>query len=296
MSTISKVAVAGATGLLGKPVVNQLLEDGFTVTVLARKGASHDFPSAVTVAEVDYEAPATLVKALSGQDAVVSAVGFAGLLQQIPLIEAAVKAGVKRFVPSEFGGDAENDKITELPMFVDKRPVKELVEKEAAQGRLTYTLVSCGPFLDIAVQHGMLVNFKERKINLWDGGERPFSTTTLAAAAKAVTGILRHPEETKNRVVFIRSASLTQKEVLERAKKAAGPEGWTVETPSVAESLRAAYADLNATGVVNRFAFVVSAIWGEGYGSNFQKLDNDLLGVKELSDAELQTLIEGFAK
>ncbi|KAI1458848.1 putative oxidoreductase CipA-like protein [Annulohypoxylon moriforme] len=296
MSTISKVAVAGASGAFGLPVVNQLLEDGFKVTVLVRKGTNHTFPSGVTITEVDYESPTTLTKALTGQDAVVSVVGFAGLSQQIPLVEAAVKAGVKRFIPSEYGGDAENEKISQLPMFTIKKTTKELLKKEAAQGKITYTLISNGPFLDMAMQYGMFVNLKEKKIKLWDGGERPYSTTTVADAARAVSGVLKHPEETKNRVVFVRSATLTQKGLLERAKRVVGEDGWTVETPSVAASLEAAYAKLKETGEPDRLAFITSAIWGEGYGNNFQKVDNELLGVKELSDAELQSFIEGFAK
>ncbi|KAI2466068.1 putative oxidoreductase CipA-like protein [Annulohypoxylon bovei var. microspora] len=296
MSTISKVAVAGASGLLGLPVLRQLLEDGFEVTVLARKGTNHNFPSGVTVTDVDYTSSETLIKALEGQDAVISVLGFPGLPQQIPLIEAAVKAGIKRFIPSEFGGDAHNEKVSQIPMFRIKKTAKDILMKEAASGNITYTLISNGPFLDTAMQYSMFVNLKEKKINLWDGGERPYSTTTIASVAKAVSGVLKHPEETKNRNVFIRSTTLTQKGILEKAKKATGPDGWKTETPSTADSLKAAYAELEETGEINRLAFIVSVIWGEGYGNNFQAVDNDLLGVKELSDAELQSLIEGFTK
>ncbi|KAI1087525.1 putative oxidoreductase CipA-like protein [Rostrohypoxylon terebratum] len=296
MSTISKVAVAGASGLLGAPVVKQLLEDGFQVTVLARKGTNQTFPATTTIVEVDYTSANSLVKALTGQDAVVSVLGFDGLPQQIPLIIAAVQAGVKRFLPSEFGGDGDNDKVSQLPMFRAKKATKDLLQREAAAGRITYSLVANGPFLDTALAYGMIVNLKDKKINLWDGGERRYSTTLLPVVAKAVAGVLRHPEETRNRVVFVRSASLTQKEVLERAKKVVGPDGWTVATPSVAESLEAAYAKMEKTGEVDRIAFITSAIWGEGYGSNWQKTDNELLGIKELSDAELEALMESFAK
>lgn len=296
MSTINKVAVAGASGLLGLPVVNQLLSDGFKVTVLARKGTSHTFPSGATVAEVDYDSPSSLIKALTGQDAVVSVIGFAGLSLQLPLVEAAVKAGVKRFLPSEFGGDAENDQVSQLPMFHIKKTTKELLKKEAAAGRISYTLIANGPFFDTAMSYGMFVDLKGKTIRLWDGGERRYSTTLLPSVAKAVSGVLKHPKETKNRVVFIRSAALTQKEVLERAKKAVGGDGWTIETPSVTEHLKEAYKSLEKTGEIDRLAFITAAIWGEGYGSDFQNLDNELLGIKDLSDAEIQEVIESFAK
>jgi len=46
-----------------------------------------------------------LAELLKGVDAVVCAYGGAALGEQYKLLEAAKKAGVKRFVPSEFGSD-----------------------------------------------------------------------------------------------------------------------------------------------------------------------------------------------
>jgi len=43
------------------------------------------------------------------------------------------------------------------------------------------------------------------------------------------------------------------------------------------------------------YGFLKAAIWGEGYGSHFPKLDNELLGVKGLSDAEVQDVVSGYA-
>jgi uncharacterized protein YbjT (DUF2867 family) len=52
------------------------------------------------IAEVDYEKPATLVKALEGVDVVISTLAVSGFNAQVPLAEAAKKAGVQLFVPS----------------------------------------------------------------------------------------------------------------------------------------------------------------------------------------------------
>ncbi|KAI0139396.1 putative oxidoreductase CipA-like protein [Hypoxylon sp. NC0597] len=295
MSVFKNVAVAGASGNFGPAVVNQLLEDGFKVTVLTRKGVNHTFPSSVTTIEVDYDSPETLVKALEGQDAVVSVVGFAGLTKQIPLIHAAIKAGVKRFLPSEYGGNAENENALSLPLFQPKKATSELLKKEAAAGNITYTLVSSGPFLDMALKFGLSADLKGKTIKLWDGGDRPYSTTTIPSTAKAVSGVLKHPEETKNRNVFVRNATLTQKSLFEKVKKATGPEGWKAETPSTRDALKQATASLEK-GEIDRLGFIAVAIWGEGYGGHFPKVDNELLGVKELSDEELQSLIDSIAK
>lgn len=43
----------------------------------------------------------------TGIDAVVSLVGAPALTEQKPYIDAAVEAGVNRFIPSEFGCDTQ---------------------------------------------------------------------------------------------------------------------------------------------------------------------------------------------
>jgi hypothetical protein len=57
----------------------------------------------VTVKEVDYESVDSLKAAFAGQDAVVSAIATVAIKGQQPIIDAAIAAGVKRFIPSEFG-------------------------------------------------------------------------------------------------------------------------------------------------------------------------------------------------
>ena len=41
--------------------------------------------------------------------------------------------------------------------------------------------------------------------------------------------------------------------------------------------------------------FLMNAIFREGYGGHFQKLDNELLGIKELKDGEVVEIIKDIA-
>lgn len=68
---IKKIAVIGATGMLGKPVTQQLVDDGFEVTILARNTtkAKETFPT-IQVWEADVLDPISLLKSLDGQEAV----------------------------------------------------------------------------------------------------------------------------------------------------------------------------------------------------------------------------------
>ncbi|KAI1412768.1 NAD(P)-binding protein [Hypoxylon sp. FL1857] len=290
MTSITKVAIAGATGNLGVTILEHLLDAGFQVTVLTRQGSSHTFPSNATVKAVDYDSLDSLVDALRGQDAFISNLGHAALLKQHLLIEAAIKAGVKRFIPSEFGSDTLNPKVAALPGYKEKIEIQKALKKAAAESGLTYTIILCGPFLDWGVRVPFLVDVRNRTIELTEGGNRKTSVTTLPNVGKAVVGVLKHPEETKNRGVYIQDAAITGKELEEYLKKVVGADGWKENITSVAEGLKQTEEELKKSapnvGVV-LVSSLKAAIWGEGYGGHFQKLDNDLLGIKQLSDAEI---------
>lgn len=92
----------------------------YKVSVLTRESSSATFPSSVNVIKTDYS-PESVEKAFQGQDAVVSLVGASALGDQHKLVDAAVKAGVKRFVPSEYGADTSNKEVqAKVPIFGPK--------------------------------------------------------------------------------------------------------------------------------------------------------------------------------
>ncbi|KAG8526300.1 uncharacterized protein KY384_000293 [Bacidia gigantensis] len=299
MASITKVALAGATGNLGPSILKGLLDAGFQVTVLTRQSSTHSFPANVNVSKVDYESLDSLTSALQGQDAVVSTLASLALGTQLLLIDAAVKAGVKRFIPSEFGSNTINEKARQLPVYKDKLAVQAALQKEADAGRISYTLVLNGPFLDWGLKVGFVGNVPEKKFDLWDGGERVFSATSLPSVGKATANILKHPEETKNRAVYIQDTAITLKQLLAVCKKAAGEDGWTINDGSTEEMYNNAWAELKKeqpNHMVFVFGFLKTGVWGEGYGSHYEKTDNELLGLKDLSEAELEQLVANVAR
>jgi len=100
-----KIAVIGATGRTGRPLVAELLRRGHTVTVLVRDPAklgNTDQP--VQMVTGDSRTRADLDRLVVGADAVVSALGPAAKETSLHtetatvLIEAMRAAGVRRFV------------------------------------------------------------------------------------------------------------------------------------------------------------------------------------------------------
>ena len=67
------IALIGATGFVGSAVLNELLQRGHRVTVLARNPAKLTPREGLTVVAADAQDAAQVAKAVAGHDAVVSA-------------------------------------------------------------------------------------------------------------------------------------------------------------------------------------------------------------------------------
>ena len=223
----------------------------------------------------------------------------AGLPEQSVLVEAAVAANVKRFLPSDFGSDIANPKTNVMPVFKLKTAThKALREAAAAKPDFTYTLVVNGAFLDWGLEKSLLLNWKDTKPKLFDGGKSLFSATTLDSIGQAVVGVLSHPEETKNRFVYVKDIDVSQSQLLEIAQKIDPGKTW--EEPvlvDTAEVEKSSYESL-AKGEVSMpvmIGFLMRVIFGPPeYGSRFVKTDNELLGVKGKTEADVEELMRSL--
>ncbi|KAJ5329790.1 hypothetical protein N7541_005574 [Penicillium brevicompactum] len=288
-----KVALAGATGNLGPAILEQLLVAGFDVTVLTRQGSDKTFDPRVHVANVDYESIDSLKHALTGQEVVVSTlnVGVIPLAVHLRLIDAAAAVGVKRFVPSEYGCETVNPQTAKLPVFGDKVSVQDHLKKLSQDSGLSYSLLITGPFLDWGLAHNFILNLSGPVATLYDGGDRAFSTTTLKGVGKGIVGIVNNLDATKNTVVYVEEARVSQKELLRLSGKTLD-----TEVVATADLEKAAYEELQKPSpnpAIFATSFIRRAIFGEGFGSLFDtsKLSNDLFGLKHLSEEELRGLV-----
>ncbi|KAI1084597.1 putative isoflavone reductase like protein P3 [Whalleya microplaca] len=295
---IRHVAVAGGTGLLGTHVVQCLVQSGrFNVTVLSREERNGVLAGAQSTI-IDYGNKGSLTRALEGQDAVVSTLSRDATLLQLNLIDAAVAAGVKRFIPSEFGANLQNPETRRLINYRSKVQVEEYLEEKSNQGDITYTYIYNNIFMDWSIKTGVLLNLKEARAHLYDGGERAVSMIRVPTAAQAVVAILTHFEETKNRPVYIHEASLSQRQLLAYAKEAIpGPE-WVEEYMDLQE-LEHTATDWGSPGVPNMsifHAFAVKGGFGEGFGNRFGETDNQLLGIRPLSANDIKDTLVKISK
>lgn len=299
MSTIKTVAVAGATGAVGSPLVKELLEAGFTVTALTRPDSKNTLPPSVKTAKVNYDDIESLKAALQGQDALVSTVSTFSIDQQFKLVDAAIAAGVKRFIPSEFGCDLSKSPARDLPVFAPKVQVQQDIIQKSKGTQTTYTFIYNNLFLDWAIDFGFGLNLKEKKMELVDGGDKPYTTTPIPFVAKGIVSVLKHPEETANKEIRLHGTELTQNKLFEIAQRTAGKDGWEVTSVKSADLEKESYEILqkdpsNAMAWVP--GFLKRAIYADGYGGLFsQKNDNEMLGLKALDENEVEKIVRSRA-
>lgn len=150
MAYVLKFLQAGGTNI-GYHVVKALASkpESFTVEIIARKSSKSTFQQGVKVHYVDDELPhSQLIQALDGQDVLISAIGFDAIGLEDKLIDAAIDAKVKRFLPSEYGVNNTNPTTRALsPVFNAKGEVIEKLKGKESQS-LSWTAVATGLWLD----------------------------------------------------------------------------------------------------------------------------------------------------
>ena len=297
MSPIKSVAIAGASGSLGSVILERLVASGkFKVRVLRRLGSSSQFPAGTDVVDVDFGSADAVKAALTGQDAVVSALSTGGEESQKALVDGAVAAGVQRFIPSDFGSNLDNPNAQKLPVYGPKIEAQQYLEERAKGTGLTWTRVYNNAFLDWGLQHKFIADVSG-PTTIYNGGDLPFSTTTLASVGDGVVGVLSHPDETANRSVRIHNAAITQNQLMALARRAAPNKTFEIVNTTLDEVTAAADARL-AKGLFDMQTFMpylMRAVFDAQYGGNFTgKTDNELLGVKEFGEEELFQVVKTY--
>lgn len=268
----------------------------FSVTALTRDGTrQRGFPTGVAVKQVDYDSLESLEAALQGQDALVSAMSFEAIHVQRNLVDAAAKAGVKRMIPSEYGNDLLNPKLAAFPIYQPKIAIRERCEQLARENpSFSWTTIHNASFLGPDWTLDFIVDVKNRKADIKDGGDVLFCATTYQDIAQAVIGILTHLEETANRPVRISSVNTTQNELIAMAKELGATEGWDITHSDTAhlesEALRRWAEGDHSEAVIAMF--INRAFIGKGWGGYFPVRDNDLLGIQGLDRDELKAIVK----
>ncbi|OTA55938.1 NAD(P)-binding protein [Hypoxylon sp. EC38] len=207
MSTKIKVAVVGATGRTGKSVTDGLLgsDTDFDITALTRPSSLNNAANnelknhGVRVVAANLTGPQDdLIQILTGIDVVISCIVYTNLDDQIPLAEAAKKAGVKRFVPCDFSTPAPRGVMI---LHDQKDDVLAAIQRLY----LPYTVIDVGWWSQAAVPavtSGKTDHAVTKPLNIVPGdGTVPIAYTDLGDIGAYVAKIIADPR-TLNKKVF----------------------------------------------------------------------------------------------
>jgi hypothetical protein len=267
-----------------------------SITLLTRsaKSASAFQGPNIQIKEVDYSSRESLVAALTGVDAVVSAIGTKFVDDQMTIIDAAVEAGAKFFIPSEFGLANTHPLLQrDFSIFEDKNRIQAHLENYRQWGKIDYALIFVGLWLDWGIQ-GFILDVKNKKVGLWDGGERPISMTTMASIGKAVLGVLEGKAGDK-REVRVKDINISQRRLYELAAEVVGKDGWEVKTVDTARAKAVASEKLSqGTATLDDiYAFVYRASTAPEYGQLWkpEEDDSESVGLRAWTEDDVRNLI-----
>jgi hypothetical protein len=302
MSTqaFNNIALLGATGHLGKHILTALQTAGFTVTAIQRKDSSNTLPTGTKGLKVDLSSESDLTAAFANQDVVVSALPLPMLSSDKIWMQAAIAAGVKRIVPSEYSTNIDNELSKKLPIVKDKVEIRTYVESLATEGKIDWTSINNGPFLipQIWTSGWMGPSIQTKTAILHDGGEQIVCGSTLKRIGEGVAKSLsaEHAAETKNQSVYVYSAPLSEKKVTQVVSKITGIE-FQEKNISIESVIKDAYAAIEKGDMSKMMSLYIPFCFGDGYGGDFRKQSwNERLGLKEMNDVELEATLRKALK
>lgn len=176
------IVVAGATGDLGGRIVRALADRGASVRVLVRAGSNSvrisEFEKlGVHIVKLSAWTTTELTEACRDVSCVISA--LSGLRDTVidaqkTLLDAAVAAGVPRFIPSDYSIDFTNlpagrnrnlDLRREFHTYLDKAPIAA-------------TTIFNGPFADMVTGQMPIILFGLNRVIVWGNADQRIDFTT----------------------------------------------------------------------------------------------------------------------
>ena len=218
------IAVAGATGGLGRRICAELRALGAEVRELSRPA-------------VDLTAPGTLAPAVAGAACVVStATCFPvdpepGAIERVDrdgnaaLVAAAEAAGCPRFVFVSFAF---------MPLDFPLQRAKAAVEERLAAARLDAVVLRPAPFMDVWFSPLLGFDAGARRATLYGGGDGPVSWIAAADVARVAARSALGEGPAAGTLALGGPEALSQREAVARFEAATGGP-WTLDEVPAAE-------------------------------------------------------------
>lgn len=293
------ILVAGVTGNIGQKLIQSLVSRGHSVRGLARspqklEPALRDALEGFETSSGYDDIPA-LDRACAGVNAIICAYSLDPLLQldgQLLLLRAAERAGVKIYVAASWNGDWSKlalGKHEAYDAYVAFRHHAEMTSTikpiYMAIGIFAETMFSVVGHGHVGPNMPLIWDAATKTVNIWGTGHTTWYWTTERDAAEFTAEVVQRPEAVEGGFWNVCSGATTLREVARIYEKVRGTKVTLNVQGSIAE-LEAKALDAREKGDKRQY-HLYTGLFYQLYGSNgafnFQKLDNDKLGVETTS-------------
>jgi nucleoside-diphosphate-sugar epimerase len=182
------IVLAGATGNLGGRIARATLERNANLKAVVRRNSDPDKleelrKQGAAIAEVDFNSVIELAGACRGGSCVISALsGLRDVIveTQTLLLNAAVTAGVPRFIPSDYSID-----FTKLPPGTNRNlDLRREFHERLDKAPIAATSILNGMFTDLLTGQAPVILFKLKRVVYWEDADQQLDFTTMDDTAK----------------------------------------------------------------------------------------------------------------
>ena len=143
---------------------------------------------------------------------------------QATIIDSALDAGVRRFMPVEFGHDSLNERLqARLPPLRERAKVIDRLRDLEYQGRIEWVGVATGVALEYGLASGNLgFDLQWHSATMHGKGTERFAASSERWVGKVVGQGVKQWEDVRNRYLYAAEVTTTANEVLECLERSTG--------------------------------------------------------------------------
>jgi hypothetical protein len=233
-------------------VINALVPPDFhtdnlncTVSVLTYPQQSLSVPPHVSPYAIEHKTsdftPKSLQDAFTGYDIAICTVAGGDFEFQVRIVDALLAAGVKKFIPHEFGHNTLNPGIrARIPAYAGRAKVLEHLQNNISKASPDFDWVgiATGYTLDKSLINGdMGFDMQWHSATVHGTGDEPFAVSSLERVGNVIRSVCQHWGEIKRHYIYAAGVVTSAKEVVAAAEDATGQK-WTVDNNNVQDSIR----------------------------------------------------------
>ena len=208
------------------PSINEPEHTLVQVSILTNTSQSLRLPPHIPPGIIEhkksYFSPASLESAFPGQNFVITTTAGGDSKQQISIIDAAIAAGVRRFIPHEFGHDTLSEGVRKrILKSAERAKVLKYLRNMSKDGKLEWAGVATGYTLDTGLISGNLgLDIEWHSATIHGIDTETFAASSLQRVGEVVARVIAHWEEVKNQYTYAAGVLTSTNEILRSVERA----------------------------------------------------------------------------